>query len=120
MVGTPLKNMLATSINDDFVFTDVAQDVEYIDLASSTKQRTQVKGLDNSDETCKVSRPRETEVPNQGSERDLNDVKLAIRCKDSFRIQTANGEPQLKANDKLSAQEHGDLRRSFVAADSAE
>ena len=85
------KNMLAPSINDDFIFTDVAQYVEYLDLSKSSSKRTQVKGLDNSDETCRVSRPRESEVFN--GDRDLNDVKLAIRCKDSFRIQTANGEP---------------------------
>ena len=111
------KNMLAPSINDDFIFTDVAQYVEYLDLSKSSSQRTQVKGLDNSDETCRVSRPRESEVFN--GDRDLNDVKLAIRCKDSFRIQTANGEPQLKTTD-LSAVSHGDLLKGFVAADSAE
>lgn len=110
--------MLQTSINDDFIFTDVAQDVEYLDLTKSKSARTKVSGLENSDETCKVTRPRESELFN--ADRDLNDVKLAIRCKDSFRIQTANGEAQLRVAKDLNASTHGDLRRGFVAADSAE
>jgi len=82
--------MLQASVNDDFIFTEVALDVEYLDLAKSSSTRQKVTGLDNSSETCRVTRPRESEVFN--GERELTDVKLAIRCQDNFRIQTAAGE----------------------------
>lgn len=111
------KNMLQASVNDDFIFTDVALDVEYLDLSKSSSDRHKVTGLDNSSETCRVTRPRESEVFN--GDRELTDVKLAIRCQDSFRIQTASGELQLKTQD-LRSESHGDLLRGFVAADSAE
>jgi len=109
--------MLQASVNDDFIFTDVALDVEYLDLSKSSSARHKVTGLDNSSETCRVTRPRESEVFN--GDRELTDVKLAIRCEDSFRIQTASGDLQLKTQD-LGSASHGDLLRGFVAADSAE
>ena len=111
------KNMLQASVNDDFIFTEVAQYVEYLDLAKSSSERTQLKGLDLSQEGCRVSRPRESEIFD--AEREISDAKLAIRCKDSFKIQKATGELQLKT-ENLSAVSHGDLLRGFVAADSSE
>lgn len=38
------KNLLQASINDDFIFTEEARYVEYLDLSRSTADRTQIKG----------------------------------------------------------------------------
>lgn len=64
--------------------------MEYLDLSKSPSERTQLKNLDLSSESCRVSRPRESELFN--AEREISDAKLAIRCKDSFKIQKATGE----------------------------
>ena len=110
--------MLQASVNDDFVFTEEAQYVEYLDLAKSSSARHQVTGIDmSSDPSCRVTRPRESELAN--ADRDISEAKLALRCKDSLQILTASGELQLKT-EALGAASHGNLLRGFVAADSAE
>lgn len=107
------KNILQASINDDFVFTEEAKYVEYLDLSKSLSKRTQIKSLNN--ENCKVSRPRESELFN--ADRDISETKLSLRCKDSFQILTATGDLIMKTNE-ISEANHGDLLRGFVAADS--
>lgn len=82
-------------------------------MGKSISTRTQIKSLAN--ENCKVSRPRESELFN--ADRDISEVKLSLRCKDSFQILTATGDLIMKTNE-LSAANHGDLLRGFVAADS--
>ena len=109
--------MLDASINDDFIFTEEAQYVEYFDLAKSTSKKTPVSGLDMTAQDCRVSRPREAEVFN--GDREISDAKLAIRCKDTFQIQKATGELQMKSKD-LETASHGALQQGFVASDSAQ
>ena len=82
--------MLQASVNDDFVFTEEAQYVEYLDLAKSSSARHQVTGIDMMDPSCRVTRPRESELTN--ADRDISEAKLALRCKDSLQILTATGE----------------------------
>ena len=85
------KNMLQASVNDDYVFTEEAQYVEYLDLAKSASARHQVTGIDmSSDPSCQVTRPRESEITE--GDRDISEAKLALRCKDSLQILTATGE----------------------------
>lgn len=112
------SNVMETSINDDFLFTEEAQFVEYHDLAKGTSDRTVIKDLGSTSEGCKVSRPRENELfKSEGATRDISEVKLAVHCKDSFHVQTATGELAMKTSD-LDQASFGSLSRGFVATDS--
>jgi len=88
--------------------------VEYHDLSRGLTEKVKIK--DVSPETCKFSRPRESEM-HETAAREISDVKLAVHCKDSFHVQTASGDLTMKSNE-LNLAQHGALRKSFVAADS--
>lgn len=75
------KNLMRTSINDDFIFTDEAQYVEYHDLAKGESGKAKMKDVD---EHCRFARPRESELYEAG--RELSDIKLTVNCKDSLHI----------------------------------
>ena len=108
-----LKNVMQASINDDFLFTEEAQYVEYYDLAQAKTE--QVKIRDASSESCQFSRPRESEIY-EANDRKIDEVKLAVHCKDSFHIQTATGEMVMKTND-LDMANHNSLRQGYLSAD---
>ena len=105
------KNVMQASINDDFVFTEEAQYVEYHDLIKGESNKAKMKDVD---EHCRFARPRESET--YDGQRTINDVKLTVNCKDSLHIQTATGDLSMKTTDVPMAT-HGNLLRSFIAAD---
>lgn len=78
-----MKNVMQASVNDDFLFTEEAQYVEYYDLALAKTDKVKIK--DATSESCEFSRPRESEIYEAG-DRNINEVKLAVHCKDSFHI----------------------------------
>ena len=49
---------MQTSINDDFLFTEEAQYVEYHDLSKGDSGKAKMKDVD---EHCRFARPRESE-----------------------------------------------------------
>jgi len=102
---------MKASINDDFVFTEEAQYVEYHDLVKGDSNKAKMKDVD---EHCRFARPRESETYEGG--RDIGDVKLTVNCKDSFHVQTATGDLSMKTN-SLAMASHGNLSRGFIASD---
>jgi hypothetical protein len=109
-----LKNVMQTSINDDFLFTEEAQYVEYYNLATAKTDKVKIK--DATSESCQFSRPRESEIYESG-DRKIDEVKLAVHCKDSFHIQTATGEMVMKTTNDLDMANHSSLRQGYLSAD---
>ena len=72
---------MQASINDDFVFTEEAQYVEYHDLVKGESSKAKMKDVD---EHCRFARPRESET--YDGQRTIDDVKLTVNCKDSTHI----------------------------------
>ena len=75
------KNVMQASINDDFVFTEEAQYVEYHDLVKGESSKAKMKDVDAH---CRFARPRESET--YDGQRIIDDVKLTVNCKDSTHI----------------------------------